>query len=104
MTRLKIKPGVRLLGLQPQIVLALQVLRTVWEGFDIPELVITSVTDGQHSKRSLHHKGLAIDLRTRNIGETYLSSLVAAAREALGVEFDVVFEGDHLHVEWDPKE
>jgi len=104
MTRLRLKPGVRLLGLQPQAVLGIMVARTVYAAFGIPELVVTSVTDGKHGRGSLHYKGLAFDLRTRNVDPDIIPSLVAALKDALGSEFDVVFEGDHIHVEWDPKE
>lgn len=67
-------------------------------------LVITSTTEGQHMTNSLHAKGLAIDVRTRNLSygdRTELFNDLTAALSQMG--FDIVLEGDHIHIEYDPK-
>lgn len=67
------------------------------QGYD---LVVTSVTDGDHKSGSLHHTGCAVDLRLPPLDAPLM---VGSLRDALGVEFDVVLETDHIHVEYDPK-
>lgn len=64
------------------------------------ELVITSGTDSKHGANSLHYSGLALDFRTWNVNNVL--SLKSDLQQALGDEYDVVVESDHLHVEYDP--
>ena len=66
------------------------------------ECVITSGSDGQHMKGSLHYKGLALDFRKRNVPIVMRPKLLKAIRQALGPDFDVVDEKDHIHTEFDP--
>jgi hypothetical protein len=66
------------------------------------DLVITAGTDGKHMVGSLHYKGMALDIRTRNIVGNEVEVL-AELKTALGPAFDVVLEGDHIHLEYDPK-
>ena len=66
------------------------------------DLVITSVSNGKHMPTSRHYGGYAFDARTRDIMPTELKELTEDVSEALGNEFDVVLEVDHLHVEFDP--
>mgnify|MGYP001568085421 CR=1 FL=1 len=66
-------------------------------------LVITALTDGKHMEGSLHYKGQAADLRTRDIATPVLNLIVKNAKEALGKDYDVVLEGDHVHLEYDPR-
>jgi hypothetical protein len=75
------------------------------------DMVITSgceghPRDGVHARNSLHYQqnspsglGLAVDLRDKDYAEVWAGLL----EERLGKPFDVVVEGDHLHVERDPK-
>ena len=71
--------------------------------FAVP-CVVTSGTDGQHGKYSKHYVGQALDFRTRDIKLELRPTLVKMVKEALGQDFDVVLESDHLHVEYDPKD
>ena len=100
-----LKHGVRLIGLTPQIVLAIVIAGGVYER-DGLELVVTSVTDGRHMRGSLHYVGAAVDFRVPrdDKGVPDGSQLRQRLAEALGPDFDVVDEGDHIHVEWQPKE
>lgn len=66
------------------------------------ELIITSAKDGKHSAKSLHYEGLALDLRSRNVAGAE-KQVLAEMKTALGPDFDVVFEGDHFHIEYDPE-
>lgn len=65
---------------------------------------VTSLEDSVHGPRSLHASGNAADLRTRNLPVQVLPDLVKALQLALGPQYDVVLESDHIHMEYDPKE
>jgi hypothetical protein len=91
----KIKPGVQMRTLSPQMLLAIIEADRILEG----SLVVTSVSDGTHSSGSLHYVGLAADFRL----PLEPLDFVAQLKESLGAEFDVVIEKDHVHVEYQPK-
>ena len=99
---MKIKPGVRIFGIRPELVLAFHIADKIFEKYGI-ELVITSVIDGKHSKGSLHYIGAAGDMRTRDASEAVSRSITRDLKEALGDDFDVIFEGNHIHMEFQPK-
>ncbi len=63
-----IKPGVRLAGLRPEILIAVFAAERVYaeEGHD---LTITAGVDGKRMPASLHYAGQAFDLRTRDLHE-----------------------------------
>lgn len=98
-----IKTGVDLRGLQPQMVLAYVLIREVY-GRHGYTCTITSGSDGKHGPESLHYKGCALDIRTRDVLPDTLGVMVLEIKQALGGQFDVVLEKDHLHVEFDPKD
>jgi len=107
---MKLKPGVDVLGIKPELLLGLQVAEAVYASHGV-ELVVTSVTDGQHRRGSLHYQGLAADLRVHGLpGERSVrEGMAREIGEALGVDFDVVYEGHgtpgaHVHLEFQPKE
>ena len=99
---LHIKHGVRIQGLTPETVLALQVIEGAFRdaGYNC---VLTSGVDGKHSSGSLHYVGCAVDLRTRDIPEQKREPLRQEIARRLGPDFDVVLEKDHLHIEHQPK-
>lgn len=100
---LSIKPGVRIHGLRPEVILACVVAEGVYreEGFD---LTITAGIDGKHMAASLHYAGCAVDLRTRDIPADKLEKIRKKIKERVGDDFDVVLEGDHFHLESQPKQ
>lgn len=98
---MKFKKGVTL-ALRPQMAAVLPVIEEVHERLGVGEAWITSGTDGEHSPQSLHYVGLAVDLRTRGLAMSRIIALAEALKLALGVDFDVVIEATHLHIEWDP--
>ena len=98
-----IKAGVRAAGLQPEILLAILEAREIYRALEV-DLVITSLRDGKHMKGSLHYKGLAVDLRTRDLCPINRATATRRLKGALGPEYDVVLESDHIHIEFDPKE
>ena len=64
-------------------------------------MTITSARDGNHMVNSLHYKGSAIDIRSRDMKDPLLVS--QGLNNILGPDFDVIFEGDHTHIEYDKK-
>lgn len=105
---MKLKAGVRLGGIVPQLVMAALIVERVFQRYGV-ECVITSANDSKHSTESWHYKGRALDFRTKydnlNGMEDDLRNDVKAA---LGDDFDVVMEAvgtenEHLHLEYDPK-
>ena len=66
--------------------------------------IITSTTDGSHMSGSKHYKGLAVDLRTRDLSLDVQKSYYFSLSYALRKLCDVVFESDHIHVEYSPSE
>jgi len=96
---MKVKDSsVNIIDLRPPITSQFQVIRDIFKDFHV-DAVITSGVDGQHKIDSFHYKGLAIDLRTKSV----LEELTKRLKDALGKEYDVIFEGDHIHIEYDPK-
>lgn len=70
------------------------------------EVVITSACDGEHMQGSLHYEGKALDLRCSvawGFSEADCEAIAAMMQERLGEDYDVVWEGTHLHVEYDPE-
>ena len=101
---LSIKDGATLLGLVPQMVVAVIALHAIYQKRGVP-LVITAGNDGKHSETSLHYAGTALDFRTSNLPSPSSDGIAIADElsKALGRDYQVLFEGDHLHVAWRPK-
>lgn len=97
-----IKHGVDVRGLQPEMLLAIQESREIYRAFGVA-FVITSVKDGQHMPGSLHFTGQAVDVRTRHLHTDSRALVAEAINRALGTQYDVVLESDHIHIEFDPK-
>lgn len=106
-----LKPGVRLLGLSPQMVFAHTVVTSLWQDTGRREIIITSGTEGAHTdtpRPSGHYAGNALDYRTKGLGRESLELLQRELANALGPDFlviveDVGGENEHLHVEWRPR-
>jgi hypothetical protein len=99
---LSFKAGVKLQGIQPEILLAIYVANEVYSQYGV-ECVLTSCLDGTHSKHSLHYKGYAVDVRTRNAPQNTRQTIADVIQHRLGDEYDVVHESTHIHIEYDPK-
>ncbi len=94
-----LKKGVRLHGIKPELVLALVIADQVYTKMG-HDLVITSVIDGEHGRASIHWVGGAVDIRLP--GDQGIAARNRIARR-IGQDFDVVLEGNHIHIEWQPK-
>lgn len=109
-TVLLFKSDVKINGARPELLRALATAVEIWEQCGVPELVVTSINDGQHMKLSKHYRGEAMDLRTHNVREEGRDPEILRAHLAasLGKDYDVILEftnteREHLHVEFDPK-
>lgn len=105
---MQVKPGVRFDKFHPSGVAVIVAAEVVWRRLWLGEPTITSGTDGEHMNGSLHYEGRAWDLRSRSNGGTWhppgvRAEVVRLLREQLGPDFDVIDEGNHYHVEHDPK-
>lgn len=100
---LSLKAGVRIQGIRPETAVALQIIEGAYRDAGYP-LTLTAAIDGKHMAGSLHYAGCAVDLRTRDIPPDKLAPLRQAIQDRLGQDFDVVLEGDHFHVEYQPKQ
>jgi hypothetical protein len=100
---IEIKPGVQLWALRPQMLIALHVLECLFEKQGKP-CVITAGNDGKHKDFSFHYSGNALDIRTNNLASAAVATGIAVeAQAALGADFYVLYEGDHIHVQYKPK-
>jgi hypothetical protein len=101
-TTLLIKPGVRITGIRPELLIAVIAAERVFDhaGHD---LMLTACIDGKHMAGSLHYSGLAVDIRTKNVPVTGVPELIARIKACVGGDFDVILEADHIHVEFQPK-
>ena len=65
--------------------------------------VVTSGRDGQHQVHSKHYTDEALDFRRFHLEPHECDAFVQSLKDTLGQDFDVVIEGDHFHIEYDPK-
>lgn len=102
----KIKAGVKLEHLTPQMVLACLIVESVFKrgGYDP---TITSGSDGEHKGRPVlgddldpHYVGKALDFRTHDLKPDDLPGLVQALKLCLGEGYVVLLKPDHLHIQW----
>jgi hypothetical protein len=103
------KEGVEWTALHRAVLDKLPVLGALWNQLfplDKNGLTITSAHeghpgDGVHKFTSLHYAKRAIDLRVNDV--TKYAPFVAAAKAILGEDYDVIDEGNHVHIEFDPE-
>ena len=98
---LRIKKGVRILGMKPEILFAVMIAEGVFAEYGAG-CVITEGTEGKHSPHTHHRKGLAVGFRTRMIPAELHKELADKLAKALGDEFQVELHTTHIHVEYDP--
>lgn len=60
-----------------------------------------------HGPNSKHYTGEAVDLRSRDLlalgGQSKIDEFMAEVTSNIGPGYDMVYEGDHYHLEWHPK-
>lgn len=101
---LDVRVPVRIAGIRPELMMGLMICdRVMIELFDT-DIVLTSITDGKHSRGSLHYAGQAGDIRSRHMTPKDASYFLIGCEERLGVDFDIILEAAHFHLEYQPKE
>jgi len=93
-----IKAGVDISRLDRRTRRALNMVNRCFE-IEGEELIVTSTFEGNHSAGSLHYANQAFDIRLPVYNPI---TAVHELKDALGDDFDVVGEGDHIHIEYDP--
>jgi hypothetical protein len=88
----------RINGIQPELVVAMLVVSGIH-----PDAEITSCVEGKHSRTSLHYVGYAIDVAINDKTREQAVDFRTAIAESLTVEYDVILEDDHIHIEFQPK-
>ena len=102
------KDGVTVNGIRPELVPVLLALQDIALNRNIT-LWITSVTDGQHNRASLHYVGMALDVDTTTDESRLLPEIAISIEVRLTDEYDVVLEHNskgqpsHIHIEFQPK-
>lgn len=94
-----IKAGVDISRLKREIRRSLQKVEDVYNQH-VEELIITSTYEGNHGAGSLHYADDAYDARLPDDNRREIKQEI---KEDLGKDYDVVFESDHIHIEFDPK-
>jgi len=98
---MKIKRGVILAGIQPVMRPVLIAANAVWKSYN-QELVVTSGLEGEHSAGSYHYYGLALDLGSKDFQNfSHPRAVIAKLQKILGFAYQVIYEGNHIHVEYD---
>jgi hypothetical protein len=100
---LSIKKGVKLTGIKPEIVIADIIMDQVYTQYGIQECEVTSGVDGVHMKGSKHYTGEAHDYKTKHMPDNIAVLITEVAQKRLGENYDVIFETNHIHCEFDPK-
>ena len=101
---MKIKQGVRLLGVHPAVILAAGIVDEVFNALAGHGVTITGGIEGSHSRSSLHYIGHAMDFRTRRDGidKTLANQIANELRARMPTDFDVIVHETHIHLEWQP--
>lgn len=105
--KLKLKDSsVNIWGLEKEMQPVLKNAANIWLNVAGVDLVVASARDGLHSSGSLHYYGYAVDLRTwtkdhRQMSREEKDDLADRLRHVIGTNYDVIVEGDHIHVEYD---
>lgn len=98
---MKIKKGVELAGIKPEMIPVFIVMQNVSDLFGF-QAVLTSGLEGKH-KTIVHPLGMATDWRLSKLGNVVDKRIQVAIKERLGDQYDVVLEVDHYHIEFDPR-
>lgn len=107
---MRLKPGVRLLGIRPETWAIAFAADPLWLAAGVAGgVMISACTEGVHMRASPHYLGCALDLRVHDLPPTISHEAVRTQlADALGADFDVLLERVgtpevHIHGEFDPK-
>ncbi len=103
---MKFKPGARVFGIQPVMIIAMMVVEQVYRELEnLDNCVFTSCTDGEHKKGSDHYVGNAIDVRIWGFDKMGIDIQDVADKIAsrLTEEYEVIVHSTHIHIGFDPQ-
>jgi hypothetical protein len=92
-------------GLKPEITITFLPIYLVCNEHGVKP-ILSSGIDRKHRPKSLHYPGMAVDVYWIGfeLNGHELKQLVRDdLADALGPHYDVVLEGDHVHIEYQPK-
>ncbi len=99
---MKLKPGVKLLGIRPELLVAIMIVDSIYQKHG-QELVVTSVTDGVHKQHSTHYVGNGFDARTRFFSEVEKADVAEEIKEDFeGTDFYLFWHTTHFHIGYKP--
>src|SRR5688572_25263515 len=96
-----VKDGAVTTGLKPPIVDAMLQLCVLFRTYGV-DFVLTEGSGGKHKVGSLHGRGYAIDVRSRDFPQWQQPHVLDDIHKTLGRDYDALQEIDHFHVEYDP--
>jgi hypothetical protein len=99
-----VKFGTNIDNLSEEMLIALGVCYALMNTMGL-NFVVTSGAepDPVHKTNSLHYSGKAIDIRIREWPKDMAEEVTRRLKKILDiVGFDVVLEGNHIHLEYDP--
>lgn len=76
---------------------------SIWSRLAKVDLVVNSGSDGTHGKGTLHPWDLAVDLDTEGDRPADTEQLYGYLARILPLDYDVILEKDHVHVEFDAR-
>ena len=102
---------VDLTALRPELSRLSQLISDCYDEFDAPAIV-TATTNGTHMAGSLHYRGLAMDLRVKNLGgQDRQVGLHAYLKRAIDIKYPGLYDtlledaggpNAHVHIEASP--
>lgn len=98
-------------ALHPAIEHAMNVVTRVWAQYTDSQPICTGLQEEGHSNGSRHYgvtgdvRCRAFDIRIAGLTDTQRLNIENALKSRLahGLEFDVLWKSNHLHIEYDPK-
>ena len=96
---LKMKEGVSPKNIKNECLLGMHLSSWVFDhhGYDC---IITSISEGKHSKNSRHYIGYAFDLRRRHLPYGLAETIEDDLQAELGEEYKVILEDTHFHIQY----
>ena len=94
-----IEPGVDISRLGTRIRNKLNILESIFAIMGC-EPVITCTYEGRHKAGSLHYADLAINFRIPDCSRREIDQKM---HDSLGKDYNILWEKDHIHIEYDPK-